>query len=90
MGPLAAPFVPNATKKPFARHFWGINLVVGKYDRCPHCGKWGLVRAMHPDVLDAAVEAIEKAETVPNQAKPVDIDDEARWRKRLDDSKFDS
>ncbi|MAU00504.1 MAG: hypothetical protein CL608_25455 [Anaerolineaceae bacterium] len=76
--------------KPFARHIWGLNLVVGKYDRCPHCGKWSLVRAMHPDVLDAAVEAMQQAEATQTQEKPSDTNDEDRWHKRLDDSKFDT
>jgi hypothetical protein len=88
-GPFGGTICPKCNK-PFARHIWGLNLVVGKYDRCPHCGKWSLVRAMHPDVLDAAVEAMQQAETMPSQAKPDDTDDEGRRRKRLDDSKFDS
>ena len=88
-GPFGGTICPKCNK-PFARHIWGLNLVVGKYDRCPHCGKWSLVRAMHPDVLDAAVEAMQQAETRQSQAKPDDTDDEGRRRKRLDDSKFDS
>jgi hypothetical protein len=49
-----------------------------------------LVRALHPDVLDAAVEAMQQAQATQNQTKPDDINDEDRWHKRLDDSKFDS
>ena len=88
-GPFGGTICPKCNK-PFARHVWGLNLVVGKYDRCPHCGKWSLVRAMHPDVLDAAVAAMQQAETAQNQTQADDADDEDRWRKRLDDSKFDS
>lgn len=87
-GPVGGTICPKCNK-PFARHIWGLNMVVGKFDRCPHCGKWSLVRALHPDVLDAAVEAMQQAETGHMQ-QPSDIDDEARQRKRLDDSKFDS
>lgn len=87
-GPFGGTICPKC-HKPFARHIWGLNVVVGKYDRCPHCGKWSLVRAMPPDVLDAAVEAMEQEEAAQNQTPPDDIDDEDRWRKRLDDSKFD-
>lgn len=75
--------------KPFARHIWGFNVIGGKYDRCPHCGKWSIVRALPPDVLDTAVEAMQQAEASQNQAKPEVRDDEDRLRKRLDDSKFD-
>ncbi len=86
-GPFGGTICPKCNK-PFARHIWGFNLVVGKYDRCPHCGKWSLVRAMPPDVLDASVEAMQQAKTT--QEKSTDTNDEDRWRKRLDDSKFDS
>ena len=44
---------------------------------------------MPPDVLDAAVEAMAQAEAAQNQAASDDMDDDDRWRKRLDDSKFD-
>ena len=86
-GPYGGTICPKC-HKPFARHIWGFNVIAGKYDRCPHCGKWSIVRALPPDVLDAAVEAME-AEAAQTQAKPNDTDNEDRWRKRLDDSKFD-
>jgi hypothetical protein len=88
-GPFGGTICPKCNK-PFARHIWGLNLVVGKYDRCPHCGKWSLVRAMHPDVLDAAVAAMQQTDAGRDQTKTDDTDDEGRRRKRLDDSKFDS
>lgn len=87
-GPFGGTICPKCGK-PFARHVWGLNMVVGKYDRCPHCGKWSLVRAMHPDVLEAAVEAMVQADAAQNPAQADDINDESHWRKRLDDSKFD-
>lgn len=87
-GPFGGTICPKCGK-PFARHIWGINLVTGKYDRCPHCGKWSLVRAMHPDVLNAAVAALQEAEAAQNPSQPGDLDDEERRRKRLDDSRFD-
>ncbi|GJM40624.1 MAG: hypothetical protein DHS20C20_09060 [Ardenticatenaceae bacterium] len=86
-GPFGGTICPKCNK-PFARHIWGLNLVVGKFDRCPHCGKWSLVRALPREQLDTAVDAME-AKAKQNQPKPPD-DDEDSWRKRLDDSKFDS
>ncbi|MCP4421215.1 MAG: hypothetical protein GY805_31775 [Chloroflexi bacterium] len=76
--------------KPFAMHVWGLNIGLGKYDRCPHCGKWSVVRRAHPDVLNAAVEAIQQAEAnnAPSSATNA-AEDEASRRKRLDDSRFD-
>lgn len=88
-GPYGGTICPKCNK-PFARHLWGLNLVVGKYDRCPHCGKWSLVRALPPAELDAAVEAMQQAEAAQNQASSDDKDDEDQWRKRLDDSRFDN
>jgi hypothetical protein len=43
--------------RPFSMHLWGINLAVGKLDRCPHCGKWSLVRRVLPAMLRQAEEA---------------------------------
>lgn len=88
-GPFGGTICPKCSK-PFARHIWGLNLVVGKYDRCPHCGKWSLVRALHPDVLKTAVLAMQEAEAAQNPSQPGDPDDPNRWQKRLDDSKYDN
>ncbi|WP_420641871.1 Ig-like domain-containing protein [Candidatus Leptofilum sp.] len=87
-GPVGGTICPKCNK-PFARHIWGLNVVVGKYDRCPHCGKWSLVRALPADQLDAAVEAME-AEAAQDKSQSTHEDDDESWRKRLDDSKFDS
>ncbi len=40
---------------PFARHLLGLNLLVGKLERCPHCGKWAVVAR-------ASAEALRQAE----------------------------
>ncbi len=84
-GPFGGAICPKC-KRPFARHIWGINLVAGKYDRCPHCGKWSLVRAVPHQVLEAAYEAMQQADA-PTPDLPAD--DETTFRRRLDDSRFD-
>ncbi|VAW30179.1 hypothetical protein MNBD_CHLOROFLEXI01-2952 [hydrothermal vent metagenome] len=78
--------------KPFARHIWGINIGIGKLDRCPHCGKWSVVRRVHPDILiNKAVEAMQQAEASnTHHSTPDSADEEASQRKRLDDSRFDN
>ena len=77
--------------KPFARHWWAPNLVSGKFDRCPHCKKWSFVSRVHPDILQAAYEAMIQAEqTRSNDEKPSAPDDDDLQQKRLDDSRFDS
>ncbi|MBN2048380.1 MAG: hypothetical protein JW750_11095 [Anaerolineaceae bacterium] len=36
--------------KPFSFHMWGANLLTHKFDRCPHCGKWSMLR--HASEMD--------------------------------------
>ncbi|MCA9873284.1 MAG: hypothetical protein KC441_06505 [Anaerolineales bacterium] len=85
-GPFGGTICPKC-KRPFARHWWGFNVGVGKYDRCPHCGKWSVVHRVHPDVLAASLEAMKQADAQAASPSP-DSDEEAR--RRLDDSRFDS
>lgn len=84
-GPFGSTVCPKCGR-PFAMHIWGFNVMAGKYDRCPHCGKWSLVRRVHPDVLASAVEAFAEDET-PESPPP--LDDSQSLSKRLDESRFD-
>ncbi|MCC7361810.1 MAG: hypothetical protein IT317_20170 [Anaerolineales bacterium] len=73
--------------RPFSRHWWGLNAGLGKFDRCDHCGKWSLVRALPLAQLRAAEAAElknagEGAGAVPEPSK------EERLRKQLDDSRY--
>jgi len=74
--------------KPFAMHIWGFKVVVGKFDRCPHCGKWSLVRRAHPDALQQAAETMLGEETAAPHTPSLTPEEELR--KKLDDSRFDS
>lgn len=73
-------------KRPFGIHTMAPNVFVGKYDICPHCGKWSVVRPYPRNVLDAAVEAeldqVKSQETRPSES------DEEKLRKEIEDSKF--
>jgi len=73
-------------KRPFGRHLFGLNLVVGKYDRCPYCGKWSLTRAASPSQLAAAEAAELEAITQAEQTSPIDQPDQLK--RDLDDSKY--
>jgi hypothetical protein len=84
-GPFGGTLCPKCGR-PFAMHIWGFNVVMGKYDRCPHCGKWSLVRRVHPDILAGAVEAF--AEDKEQEATPP-ADDPQSLSKRLDESRFE-
>lgn len=71
--------------RPTPRHVWGINLLLGKLDRCENCGRWSLMRAYPLDVLRAA----EEAEAAANQANlPVEKTEEEKLRELLDKSKY--
>ncbi len=84
-GPFGGTLCPKCGR-PFAMHIWGLNVVAGKYDRCPHCGKWSLVRRVHPDILAGTVEAFADDE---KQDTPPPDDDPQSLSKRLDESRFD-
>ena len=73
-------------ERPFARHIWGMNLVVGKLDRCPHCGKWSIVRAQPLSVLRAAEQAeLDNADT---EGRLNVMSEEERLRKELENSRY--
>jgi len=73
--------------RPFGMHWWGLNIsLVGKYDRCPHCGKWSLVRRASREALLEA-EAAEYAAYVAATPRPTPAA-ETQLREQLEDSRF--
>ena len=69
-------------KRPFARHILSPNMLVGKLERCPYCGKVSVVAVQSMEALRAA-EAAElaaagvqaKSETSPEEQLKKDLDD---------------
>lgn len=84
-GAFGTAVCPNCGK-PFARHAWGLNLVVGKLDRCPHCGKWNLVQRASPAQVEAAMELL--GDNAGETAVPTPLTQEETLRKRLEDSRY--
>ena len=73
--------------RPFGMHWWGFNIsFVGKYDRCPRCGKWSLVRRSSREELMAA-EAAEYAAHTASSPRPAPSAEE-KLREQLDNSRF--
>lgn len=76
---------PNCLR-PFPRHFWAPNLISGKLERCPFCGKWGVLGGRPLDELRAAEEAElesrQKTELVP------ELSEEDRLHRDLDETRF--
>jgi len=54
-GPAGGAICPRC-RFPYSRHVLAMNLVLGKLERCPHCGKWAIVPAASRRDLDAAEE----------------------------------
>lgn len=72
--------------RPFSVHVWGVNLMVGKLDRCPHCGKWSIVRRYPISALREAEAA--ELKDAKDQGQVPSLSEEERLRKELDDSRF--
>jgi len=55
----------------FPRHIYGVNLLVGRLDRCDSCGNWVMTTRATPEQLTAA-EAAEEA-AIAQSAEPVAV-----------------
>jgi hypothetical protein len=61
-------------------------MLVGRLERCPHCGKWSMVRRATPQELEAAENRL--AEDEGRGALVVD-DEKERVRRMIDESRFE-
>ncbi len=83
-GPAGGAICPKC-QRPFSRHILSPNMLLGKLERCPYCGKWSIVRARSLDELRAA----EQAEIEDNQAGfSVELDSEEKMRQELEKSRY--
>lgn len=73
--------------RPTPRHIWGINIAIGKWDRCENCGKWSVMRAVPYDILRAA-EIAEKA-SASKEPTFNEKSDEEKLRDLIDKSKYE-
>lgn len=85
-GALGGTLCPNCGR-PYALHLWGLNLLAKRLDRCPHCGKWRLVQRAPAEALQAAAEIF--AEKGIESSAAIEVSEEERLRRQLDDSRFD-
>jgi len=74
-------------QRPFVLNFMSLNLLIGKLDRCPHCGKWSLVHRTPIEMLRVAEQA-ELAQAQGNQAGVEGLSEEEKLKKALDDSRY--
>ena len=71
---------------PFSRHLISPNMLIGRLERCPHCGKWSIARRATPQELEAAENRL--AEEEGRGALVVD-DEKERVRRMIDESRFE-
>jgi hypothetical protein len=83
---LAGGTICSRCNRPFALHLLAPNMLMGKLERCPHCGKWGISRSFSMDKLREAEKAELESSGTHNGNKGVS--DEEQLRKEIDDSKF--
>lgn len=83
---LAGGAVCSRCLLPFSRNVMSPNMLFGKLERCPHCGKWGIVRGATPQELAAAEERYREGEL------KVDIDTKSKeetYKKSLDETRYE-
>ena len=72
--------------RPYALHIYGLNFGGKKYDHCPYCGKWSLVRRSTIQDLRAAEAAeLQAGKTIIDAPE---ISEEEKLRKQLEDSRY--
>jgi hypothetical protein len=70
--------------RPFSRSIFGLNLLTGKLERCPYCGKWSITRPASIGALRAA----EQAEVQGAQPAVRELTPEERLRQQIEDSRL--
>ena len=71
---------------PFSRSLFAPNMVVGKLERCPHCGKWAIVRRATSQELETAEKLYSEDETNLQLDSNAEAD---KLRKALDDTRYE-
>ncbi len=82
--PLGGAICPRCGR-PFAMQLLGLNLVGGKLERCPYCGKWSVVRRARMEELRQA----EQAEIQDAAPQVKEMSEEEKLKQDLNNSKFE-
>jgi hypothetical protein len=69
---------------PFNRHVLAPNLMFGKLERCPHCGRVGIARRATSDELGAA-----EARLTGEGAPPPPVSETEQLSRQIEDSRYD-
>jgi hypothetical protein len=71
---------------PFSLKVLGINWFGGKLQRCPHCGKWSVVKRANADDLATAEAKYRGEESTQISSEGEDI----RIKRQIDDSRYEN
>ncbi len=83
-GPSGGAICPRCAL-PYSRHFFALQVLGRKLERCPHCGKWALVpRAATPDLRAAEARVLEGE----SAAFGNDEAEALRLQRMIEDSKY--
>lgn len=85
-GMLGGAVCPKCAR-PFSLTFFGLKLGFGRLERCPHCGKWSLVRRARPEDLETAERLMTASDAAG--AAQVGETEEDRLRRMVDESRYD-
>ena len=72
--------------RPFSLHAFSLNFITRRYDRCPHCGRWSMVRTASPAELRAAEAAETEATASVAESNAAQSKDDLR--RALEDSRY--
>lgn len=85
---LAGGAVCGRCGLPFSRHVMAPNMLVGKLERCPHCGRIAVVRAASTSELELA-ETLYQAKSIEGAFIP-DADEADEYEQLIEESRFDN
>ncbi len=86
-GVLGGAVCPKC-ERPVVLSVLGVNLLVGKLQRCPYCGHWAVLRRASPAALAAAEAKAAATEAGPAAAPPAPLSEEEKLRRQIDDSRY--
>lgn len=72
---------------PYSRRMFAPNLIFGKLERCPHCGKWAVVSRASPTELEAAEARL--LEDHDQGRRPIDREEDQDLERLLEESRFE-
>lgn len=85
--PMGGAICPKCGR-PFALHIYGLNLLGSKFDRCPYCGKWSLVRYASMEKLRAAEQAELLNVVTDGSGEVQGLSAEEKLKRELDESQY--